>query len=356
MVLIPYNNNHDCIIIHPKPKPTPTPTTTITVTKTPTPSVTATVTAQPTNTPTSTRTQTPTTTKTSSQTPTTTNTRTATNTPTKTPTQTPTTTITTTPTNTLTSSPTTTPTRSNTPTRTMRPTPTPQFCKLFDIPDTFTANVIGYGRLNGQQENNVSFTKNGDTWSGSGTFPCGISYTVSMTCDPVLRKFVYDGNMSCGTGKSVIDPTDQPLILPGQNLPPIVSYSDLSNCPPPCFPCSDQLPEHYNITAYINSYEGEQNEGENYMLQLSAWNNTNQIWDILTVINSDGTPTNKPQWTGDLKNYIYKSGDQCIIQIGVQELGTGDGDVNIRLVDQNNNTFTQDYWSYWNPTITIVVS
>lgn len=124
MVIIP-ENNHDCIIIHPKAKPTPTPTPTISLTRSPTPSITSSVTAQPTATPTNTKTPTPTNTRTASQTPTPTNTRTATQTPTKTPSQTPTTTITTTPTVSLSATISSTPTRTVTPTKTVKPTQTP---------------------------------------------------------------------------------------------------------------------------------------------------------------------------------------------------------------------------------------
>jgi hypothetical protein len=224
----------ECIIIQPKFKPTPTPTTTVTKTSTPTSSVTSSITAQPTNTPTSTRTPTTTNTHTSSQTPTPTNTLTSTHTPTKTPSQTPTTTVTVTPTLSITSSPTTTITRSNTPSRTMRPTPTFQFCNTVDLPSTFTANVVGYGGLGGQVDYDAVFTRNNNTWSASGTFPCGVEYTLSMTCDSSLQKFVYDGSLSCGFNKTVIAPTDSPLILPNSNVPSIVSYSDISNCPPDC--------------------------------------------------------------------------------------------------------------------------
>lgn len=230
-------NNHDCIIIDPTNPPTPTPTVSNSATHTPTPTTTASATPPLTPTPTQTSTQTktptrsppptPSTTSTLTSTPTPTNTITASITPSNTPTPTPP------------SSPTATVTPTNTcsPTKTMRPTGTPTptciFCNSFGLPDTFTFIAVWYGTS--QQDPTATMTRTGNTWSGSGTFPCGVSWTVSMTCDPILGKFIYDGSLSCGTGKSIIfGPTDTPAIFPGSTIPPIVVYADISDCPPEC--------------------------------------------------------------------------------------------------------------------------
>ena len=55
-----------------------------------------------------------------------------------------------------------------------------------------------------------------------------------MTCDSANGQFTYDGNLSCGSGKTVIAPTNQPLIFPDATVSDIVSYSNIDDCPSEC--------------------------------------------------------------------------------------------------------------------------
>ena len=152
-----------------------------------------------------------------------------------TPTPTPTPEPTATPTPTSEPTPTPEPTSDSTPepTSTPTPTPTPDFCLSFNLPSSFTATVVGSEALVGQQTL-TTFTQSGQIWSGSGTFPCGITFDLSMTCDSANGQFAYDGNLSCGSGKTVIAPTNQPLIFPDATVSDIVSYSNIDDCPSEC--------------------------------------------------------------------------------------------------------------------------
>ena len=125
------------------------------------------------------------------------------------------------------------PSRTPTRTPTVTPTVTPDFCLSFNLPSSFTATVVGSEGLVGQ-ELLTNFTQSGQTWSGSGAFPCGATFTLSMTCDSFNRRFTYDGTLSCGSGKTVIAPTQQPLIIPGARVSDIVSYSNIDDCPEEC--------------------------------------------------------------------------------------------------------------------------
>ena len=164
-------------------------------------------------------------------------------TPTPTPTPEPTATPTPTSEPTATPTPTSTPTPTPEPTSTPTPTPTPDFCLSFNLPSSFTATVVGSEALVGQQTL-TTFTQSGQIWSGSGTFPCGITFDLSMTCDSANGQFAYDGNLSCGSGKTVIAPTNQPLIFPDATVSDIVSYSNIDDCPSECItPTPTPTPE-----------------------------------------------------------------------------------------------------------------
>jgi hypothetical protein len=118
-------------------------------------------------------------------------------------------------------------------TTTTTTTTIPPFCSNFDLPDSFYVTVVGYEALDGQQQISL-VTRIGTVWSTSGIFPCGASYTLSMTCDSANNRFTYNGTINCCTEatKSIIDPTKDPLLFPNAILGKIVAYSDCycANC------------------------------------------------------------------------------------------------------------------------------
>lgn len=105
------------------------------------------------------------------------------------------------------------------------------FCSRFFLPSSFNANIIGYGDFDGQ-EAYVTFTKNGNSYSSSGNWPCGAYFEVSMSCDEINEEFTYDGLVSCcnQSTKWIHDPTKMPLIYPNTRAPLLISYTDCNNC------------------------------------------------------------------------------------------------------------------------------
>jgi hypothetical protein len=150
----------------------------------------------------------------------------------------------------------------------------PNPCDL-DLPDSFIYTVVGFGALSGQ-EKQVIVNKVGNYWVTQGTFPCGINFTLSMTCDPNTNKFIYDGFLDCGGGtKTVIPPSDIPYIYPNGRSPIIVSYSDVSNCPESCKQCCD-----WDGDGYI---EFPQECFNNRRLNLKFTKINDNIWEANTT-------------------------------------------------------------------------
>jgi hypothetical protein len=135
------------------------------------------------------------------------------------------------------------------------------FCSQFLLPSSFNVNVIGYGDFDGQ-EAYVTFTKNGNTYSSSGVWPCGAYFELSMSCDEINKEFYYDGLISCcnQSTKWIHDPTPTPLIFPNARPPLIISYIDCNNCldcvttttstTPPPLPCRDTTFGPLTINGY----------------------------------------------------------------------------------------------------------
>lgn len=135
------------------------------------------------------------------------------------------------------------------------------FCSQFLLPSSFNVNVIGYGDFDGQ-EAYVTFTKNGNTYSSSGVWPCGAYFELSMSCDEINKEFYYDGLISCcnQSTKWIHDPTPTPLIFPNARPPLIISYIDCNNCldcvttttstTPPPLPCEDKSFGALTINGY----------------------------------------------------------------------------------------------------------
>jgi hypothetical protein len=103
----------------------------------------------------------------------------------------------------------------------------PPFCTNFNLPDIFYMTIKGYGLLGGQEDYNL-VQRTGNTWYTSGSFPCGANYYISMTCNPTLQLFTYDGYIDCceESTKVIISPTQTPYLYPNGITPPILSYSD----------------------------------------------------------------------------------------------------------------------------------
>lgn len=123
----------------------------------------------------------------------------------------------------------------STTTTTTSTTTLPPFCSRFNLPNLFYATVTAGYPLEGQEKVSL-FTKNGNVYSTSGTFPCGPDYSLSMTCDPITEKFYYDGSIDCcdQNTKTIISETSRPLIIPGAVLPPLIFYENCENCNPTC--------------------------------------------------------------------------------------------------------------------------
>lgn len=154
-------------------------------------------------------------------------------------------------------------------TTTTTTTTLPPFCSQFNLPDSFYITVVGYEALDGQQQISL-VTRSGRTWSTSGSFPCGASYSLLMTCDSANSRFTYSGSINCceEATKTIIQPTSTPLIHPDAVTPKIVVYTDCycANCtttttttttttdfpttppPPPPVPCEE------TVSLTINGY------------------------------------------------------------------------------------------------------
>ena len=107
-------------------------------------------------------------------------------------------------------------------------------CSIYNLPNSFYCTIIGFGPLSGQQNTSL-VTRSGNTWTTTGSFPCGAEYNISMICDPSIHRFRYDGTISCCSGKkSIVDPSNRPYLFPSTVAPPIVWYSNCNDCGPPC--------------------------------------------------------------------------------------------------------------------------
>lgn len=105
-------------------------------------------------------------------------------------------------------------------------------------PPVFQGPFVGYEAIS-SQSTTVTWTRTGNTWSTTGEFPCGISFYMSMTCDPVEQKFYYDIGCSCCSGAPEWEfppngVSDTPLILPGE-LSKAKAMFAMGNCPTSCF-------------------------------------------------------------------------------------------------------------------------
>lgn len=153
-------------------------------------------------------------------------------------------------------------------------------CQISDpcninLPDTFLYTVVGYGLISGQ-EKQVIVNKVGNSWIAQGTFPCGINFYISMTCDPQTGKFVYDGFADCGAGtKTVVEPSDIPYIYPNGRSPLIIAYSDLSGCPEECKECCK-----WNGSGFI---QFPQVCFDNRRLELNFIQINEHIWEVSQV-------------------------------------------------------------------------
>lgn len=107
-------------------------------------------------------------------------------------------------------------------------------CQNINLPDQFTYIAVGYGSLFGQ-EIEAQATRSGNTWNSNGTFPCGASFSLQMTCDVNSGKFVYDGQIDCcdQSTKYVAEPSDLPYLSPNTRTPLIIAYTRCS-CNPSC--------------------------------------------------------------------------------------------------------------------------
>lgn len=133
-------------------------------------------------------------------------------------------------------------------------------CQNVNLPNRFKYIAVGYGSLYGQ-EIEVEAFKTGNTWSSTGIFPCGASFSLQMTCDLLTGKFVYDGQIDCcdQSTKYITEPSDIPYISPNARTPLIIAYTQC-NCPsctttttsttPPPLPCSENIPLVINGYAF----------------------------------------------------------------------------------------------------------
>lgn len=116
-------------------------------------------------------------------------------------------------------------------TSTTTTTTPPPFCSNFSLPDTFYITVVGYDLLSNQEVQSL-VNRSANVWSTSGTFPCGATFSLSMTCNELARNFSYNGNISCcnQSTKIITDPTNNPLIYPSVRTGRIVTYLDCNGC------------------------------------------------------------------------------------------------------------------------------
>lgn len=141
----------------------------------------------------------------------------------------------------------------------------PTVCEIYNMETPFTTTIAGLGLFDGQ-EAEVIVNKTGNTYFTTGTFPCGIDFFVSMTCNELSNSFCYDGYISCcdESTKIVSDCTEVPLLIPNTVIKNLLieyikcdcaeacSTSTTTTQPPklPCNPLLNPNPQPVTIQGY----------------------------------------------------------------------------------------------------------
>ena len=105
------------------------------------------------------------------------------------------------------------------------------FCSSLNLTlaDSFTGPVAGVGVFAGQVNYNSVWNRVENVWTTTGFWPCGIPYEFSITCDPITRTLIFDGNIPCARGLKTVKPSSATALVPF-----IVTYPDLNSCSTAC--------------------------------------------------------------------------------------------------------------------------
>ena len=108
------------------------------------------------------------------------------------------------------------------------------FCELaaLELGDSFGGGVFGGGAIAGENDTDVGWSRNGNTWSAPYNLPCGASGTMSMECDDATSRFNFSATSSCCDSLTITPPSSNSV----QKPPEFTVSSPVSNCncPPEC--------------------------------------------------------------------------------------------------------------------------
>ena len=113
------------------------------------------------------------------------------------------------------------------------------FCEIaaLEIGNSFVGAVTGGGAFEGQNDTGATWNRNGNSWTSSFTMPCGMTGTMTMTCDDETGQFNFSGGSDCCDTM-----TATPSSSSSKQVPPTFTVSgpiSSCNCPPECCSLDD---------------------------------------------------------------------------------------------------------------------
>lgn len=113
------------------------------------------------------------------------------------------------------------------------------FCEIaaLEIGNSFSGGAFGTGAIEGQNDTDATWNRNGNSWTASFTMPCGMSGTMTMTCDDATSQFNFSATSDCCDSMTVT-----PSSSSSKQVPPNFTASapiSSCNCPPGCCSLDD---------------------------------------------------------------------------------------------------------------------